>query len=84
MTTPFIPGFKNFNAWAPHPTWCERPRVRVDTLKKGDMFVAIDGCQYTYDRVDGACSGVHHVIGDTDEKTSFAGCAEVVKMEKRS
>jgi hypothetical protein len=59
--------------------WKRGPRVRVDTLKRGDRFVASDGLIYTYVRPDGALSGVHHVEGPSGEKTSFAGCAEGVQ-----
>ena len=52
-------------------------RRRVDTLKAGDKFTCASGDHYTFDRVDGALSGVFHVTQSTGRKTSFAGCAEV-------
>jgi hypothetical protein len=61
------------------PVWRDSARVRMDTLRRGDRFIAIDGDGYTYDRVDGASSGVHHVTCDDGARTSFAGCAEVVR-----
>ena len=66
--------------WKPDAVWQAGPRVRVETLKRGDKFRAIDGMVYTYDRVDGASSGVHHVTSITSGPTSFAGCAEGVKQ----
>lgn len=65
----------------PHETWKAGPRVRVDTLRKGDRFIAADGIVYEYVRVDGALSGVHHVTGPGEEKTSFAGCAQGVRVD---
>jgi len=62
------------------PRWKTGPRVPVDTLRKGQRFLAYDGCAYAYDRVDGASSGVHHVTGDNGHRTCFAGCAEVVLL----
>jgi len=38
-----------------------------------------NGC-FTYERRDGALSGVYHVVDDTGRQTSFAGCAEVVVL----
>jgi hypothetical protein len=58
--------------------WNRGPRVRVDTLRKGAAFVAIDGKRYTYERKDGALSGYHHVVSADGSKTGFAGSAEVV------
>ena len=55
-------------------------RVRVDTLKQGARFECISGEAWTYERRDGASSGVHHVTGDTGKKTAFAGCAEVIPL----
>lgn len=50
---------------------------RMDTLKRGDKFTSADGDHYTYERVDGASSGAHHVVAKDGRKTLFAGCAEV-------
>ena len=50
---------------------------RMDSLRKGDQFTSADGGHYTYDRVDGALSGVHHVTEKGGRQTMFAGCAEV-------
>lgn len=50
---------------------------RMDTLRKGDKFTPAYGGHYTYERVDGASSGAHHVIAVDGRKTMFAGCAEV-------
>lgn len=53
-------------------------KVRVDTLKKGDKFTPAYGGHYTYERVDGASSGVHHVTDAKDGRgTMFCACAEV-------
>jgi hypothetical protein len=49
----------------------------MDTLKKGDKFTCASGDHYTFDREDGASSGVFHVTQSTGRKTCFAGCAEV-------
>lgn len=54
--------------------------VRMDSLKSGDRFYCMVGRIYTYDRQDGASSGVHHVTHEDGSKTMFAGCAEVVKL----
>lgn len=51
---------------------------RMDTLKHGDQFTSADGDHYTYVRLDGASSGVHHVVDRNGKSTMFAGCAEVI------
>lgn len=63
------------------PIWMDGPRVRIDTLRRGDRFVSIDGEEWTYIRIDGALSGVHHVGNDAGERASFAGCAEGVRID---
>ena len=65
--------------------WRHLPRVRVDTLKRGDVFFSSEGDAWRYVRPDGASSGAHHVesIGG-DTRSSFAGCAEVLKLSRRS
>ena len=50
---------------------------RMDTLKKGDKFTCASGRHYTFNRRDGALSGVFHVIQSSGYETFFAGCAEV-------
>ncbi len=52
--------------------------VPIGALTKGATFTAAYGGHYTYDRVDGASSGVHHVTGVDGKPTMFAGCADVV------
>jgi hypothetical protein len=64
--------------YGPAPEWQNGPRVRVDTLRKGQRFIAYDGVTYTYERIDGALSGVHHVTDGQGRRTCFAGCAEGV------
>lgn len=59
-------------------TQAEGSRVRVDSLKRGERGIASDGETYTYERVDGALSGVHYVVYNGGERTTFAGCAEWV------
>lgn len=54
-------------------------KVRVEELQKGERFTCASGDHYVYERVDGASSGVHHVVGKDGRKTSFAGCADVVR-----
>lgn len=60
------------------PVWEQGPRVRVDSLRKGDEFLDIQGGRWVYERKDGALSGALWVTNDTGFKTCFAGCAEVV------
>jgi hypothetical protein len=60
------------------PAWEAGTRVRIEKLRVGERFLAIDGKHYTYDRRDGALSGVYHVTCDDGTRTAFAGCAEVV------
>lgn len=60
--------------------WEQSARVRMDTLSRGDRFLDCQGSEWTYVRRDGALSGVHHVRNARDEKTCFAGCAEVVLL----
>ncbi len=50
---------------------------RIDSLSKGDKFTCASGDHYVFERVDGALSGVFHVVDSDGRKTSFAGCAEV-------
>ena len=38
------------STWAPCPRWKKGPRVRIDTLRKGDRFLSIDGATFTYER----------------------------------
>jgi len=66
-----------------HEEWARRwrERVRVDALKPGARFQAIDGVRYTYERRDGALSGVFHVTAADGSHTAFAGCAEVLLLE---
>ena len=64
-----------------HARWTRGPRVRVDSLRKGERFLSIDGARFTYVRPDGALSGVHHVVGDDGVTTCFAASAEVVPLE---
>jgi hypothetical protein len=53
--------------------------VRIDTLRKGRRFRAVDGRQYTYDHVDGGVShGAHWVTREDGVANCFAGCAEVL------
>lgn len=70
-------------------TWAKGPRVRIETLRKGDKFIAVTGRTYTYVRKDDALSGVHHTVDvffwgvhhTVDAffcQAQFAGCAEVV------
>ena len=65
--------------WCPDPEWRRGAKVRVDSLRAGDRFRSIDGEVFTYERVDGASSGVHHV-SNASERTAFAGCAEVLRV----
>lgn len=58
-------------------------KVRMDTLKAGDRFRCCQGMVWTYERRDGASSGVHHVIREDDgSKNMFAGCATVQLLPK--
>ena len=67
--------------------WLVYPRVRVDSLKRGDVFFSRDGDAWRYIRKDGALSGVHHVETldalREIEKTTFAGCAEVLLIPRK-
>jgi hypothetical protein len=63
-----------------HPRWLLGPRVRVDSLRKGERFMSSQGERFAYVRPDEARSGVHHVIGDDGSLTSFAASAEVVPL----
>jgi hypothetical protein len=74
-------GYSTVNS--PDARWSKGPRVRVETLARNALFLAIDGERYRYARPDGALSGVHHVTHEGDhQSTSFAGCAEVVALEE--
>lgn len=67
--------------------WRDDPksRVRVETLKRGDIFLDCGGSAYRYERPDGALSGVHHVETlDRTERTQFAGRAEVIPLRSKS
>ena len=64
--------------------WEKGPRVRVDSLKPGQRFLSMSNGCFTYERRDGALSGVYHVVDDAGGRTSFAGCAEVVMIRKES
>lgn len=72
--------FQSLPAQAPK-VWLDGPRVRVDSLRHGDKFIAVNGARYTYERRDGALSGAYHVTDTDGRKTWFAGCAEVVKQQ---
>jgi len=62
--------------------WSAGPRVRIDSLRAGSLFRAIDGIRYRIVRRDDAMSGVYHVVDVVSgHKTSFAGCAEVVASD---
>ena len=58
--------------------WTAGPRVRVGTLRKGDRVLTIVGETEVYERVDGALSGCHHMASGA----VYAGCAEVVRLDK--
>jgi hypothetical protein len=63
--------------------WRNSPklRVRVETLKRGDIFFSSEGEAWCYVRADGALSGAHHVESlNGKDKTTFAGCAEVLPI----
>lgn len=65
--------------WSPDAEWSAEQRVRIDTLRKGRRFRAVDGRQYTYDHVDGGVShGAHWVTREDGVANCFAGCAEVL------
>lgn len=51
--------------------------VRVDSLRRGDLFVAADGTRWTYERRDSANHGAHHAVRDDGHRSAFAGCADV-------
>lgn len=61
-------------------TWKKGPRVRLDSLKVGDMFLAADGAVYRvtgwYKDRPGDCP--HAVNIETNKETLFAGSAEGV------
>jgi hypothetical protein len=61
--------------------WPPAGAVRVDTLQRGDRFQCMQGGTYTFERVDGALSGVYHVVQDDGFRTCFAGCAEVILLK---
>lgn len=65
---------------AQHPRWLLGPRVRVDSLRKGERFLSSHGERFTYARPDGARSGVHQVFAEDGSLTSFAASAEVVPL----
>ena len=60
----------------PDPRWADGPRVRVDTLSKGDRVLTYVGDVEVYERRDGALSGCHHM----QSGNVYAGCAEVVRL----
>lgn len=61
--------------------WETKPgNVRVDALRHGDRFTAINGQEYEYDRVDGSSSGVHWVNGTHGARTCFGGSALVTPL----
>ena len=62
------------------PKWEAGPRVRIDTMRKGDVFTDICGDVWTYVRRDGVSSGVCHVMSPGGVVTCFAGCAEGMKV----
>lgn len=68
--------------WAPDSQWSTAHTagrcVRVDTLAKGRRFRCIQGQEWTYERLDGALTGVHHARRSDGFTSAFAGCAEVL------
>jgi hypothetical protein len=66
---------------SPNTTWLRGPRVRVDTLKPGDLFLCMTGRIYQYVRRDDDAL-VHHVESIYGTvKTTFPGSAQVVVKE---
>ena len=61
-----------------HPIWTAGPRVRVDSLRRGEWFLDINGSVWRYERPHGTGVGVRHVVAPSGERSCFAGCAEVV------
>ena len=78
-------GVGSISAGSPTETlifaWHVLPRVRIDSLHRGDIFASSEGEVWRYVRRDGALSGVHHVesLGG-EQHTSFAGSAEVIAL----
>jgi len=64
------------------PTWTAGPRVRLDSLKVGDAFMAMNGERYRivawYKDRPGECPIVDPIDGGS--RTMFAGCAEGVVL----
>lgn len=55
----------------------DEKRVRVDSMKRGDRFVAVgDGKVWTFERQDGGYSGAYHCVREDGYRSCFAGCAE--------
>lgn len=52
-------------------------KIRIDNLKPGDRFKAVDGNTYTFVRQDGGNRGAYHAEREDGFSTVFAGCAEV-------
>lgn len=60
--------------------WKNGPRVRMDSLKKGQRYRDMVGRTFTYEAVDDKYSGAHHSLDEDGKDTVFAGCAEVVLL----
>ena len=55
--------------------------VRVDSLKRGAVFIDAQGTWWTFERQDSANSGAYHATREHDgHKDCFAGCAKVVEV----
>jgi hypothetical protein len=39
--------------WAPNAEWKKGPRARVDSMRRGQRFLDIEGREWTYERPDG-------------------------------
>lgn len=62
--------------WRPDARWTAGPRVRIDSLRRGESFLSIQGEVHTMMRRDGAQLGVYHM----QDGHMFAGSAEGVKL----
>ena len=70
------------NMSSPNATWLRGPRVRVDTLKPGDHFVALTGVVYKYEKTDEDDCRIHHVAcAEGEFTTTFPGAAQVVVID---
>jgi hypothetical protein len=60
--------------------WIDGAKVRMDSLRKGDVFIDCLGREMTYAREDGGNRGAHWAEDDDGARDCYAGCASVVRV----